>query len=312
MVTNKEATTESNGTKTASRRPPIIVVMGHVDHGKTKLLDTIRQANVIEGEFGGITQHIGAYQVEHEGNTITFLDTPGHEAFTAIRARGAKVADVAILVVAADESVKPQTKEAIRIIKESETPYIVAVNKIDKEGANVQRVKQDLANEEVLVEGYGGDVPVLEISALQGKGIDELLEMVLLVSDLQDLKADASLGGEGVIIEAHLDKKRGTVATALVHNGTLRTGDYIVVGAVTGKVRAMEDFNGEQIKEAGPSQPALILGWTQAPEIGQTFRGTNVKKVADEWERDSVPAGDSHAFFPTGTRGYWRPVTSSG
>ena len=295
MVANKDQVQDKNAT--ASRRPPIIVIMGHVDHGKTKLLDTIRKTNVVEGESGGITQHIGAYQVVHEDKAITFLDTPGHEAFTAIRSRGAKVADVAILVVAADESVKPQTQEAIAIIKESETPYIVAINKIDKEGANIERVKQDLATNEVLVEGWGGDVPVIEISALQDRGIDELLEMVLLVSDLQDLEADASADATGVIIESHLDKKRGIIATALVHNGTLRVGDYVVVGAVTGKVRAMEDYNGEQIKEAGPSTPALILGWTRAPDIGQSLRATKVKKVADSWEEDSVPLSDTFAFF---------------
>ena len=295
MSTSKDKTPDK--TTPSPRRAPIVVVMGHVDHGKTKLLDTIRQANVVEGESGGITQHIGAYQVEHDGKAITFLDTPGHEAFTAIRSRGANVADVAILVVAADESVKPQTQEAIRIIKETETPYIVAINKVDKEGANIERVKQDLATNTSLVEGWGGDVPVVEISALQGRGIDELLEMVLLVSDLQDLSADAAGSATGVIIESHLDKKRGTVATALVHNGTLKVGDYIVVGTVTGKIKAMEDFNGEQIRQAGPSVPALVLGWAQAPDIGQTFRATDVKKVADSWEEDSVPASDTFAFF---------------
>lgn len=301
-MSDTEATKGKGVTKTASRRPPIIVVMGHVDHGKTKLLDTIREADVIEGESGGITQHIGAYQVEHEGKVLTFLDTPGHEAFTAIRSRGAKVADIAILIVAADESVKPQTQEAIRIIKESEIPYVVAINKIDKEGANIERVKQDLATNEVLVEGWGGDIPVLEISALNGNGIDELLEMVLLVADLQDLEADASGSGTGLIIESHLDKQRGTVATALVHDGTLKVGEYIVVGAITGKVRALEDFNGEQIKEAGPSQPAVVIGWTQAPEIGQTFRSTDVKKIADSWEEDSVPTGESFVFFKESVR----------
>lgn len=297
MPTNRGATSENKAGKTASRRPPIIVVMGHVDHGKTKLLDTIRKTNVIEGESGGITQHIGAYQVELDDKIITFLDTPGHEAFTAIRSRGAKVADIAILVVAADESVKPQTQEAIRIIKESDIPYVVAINKIDKEGANIERVKQDLATNEVLVEGWGGDVPVVEISALNGTGVDELLEMVLLVADLQELDADASANGTGVVIESHLDKKRGMVATILVHDGSLKVGEYIVVGTVTGKVRAMEDFSGNTIAQALPSQPAMVIGWTQAPEIGQTFRSTTVKKVADEWEQDSVPATDSFAFF---------------
>jgi len=279
---------EQSSTSTAVRRPPIVVVMGHVDHGKTKLLDTIRKTNVVADESGGITQHIGAYQAQVADKTLTFLDTPGHEAFTAIRSRGARVADIAILVVAADESVKPQTQEAIRIIKESELPVVVAINKIDKEGANPNKVKQDLAAADVLVEGWGGDAPVVEISALEGTGIDDLLEMVLLVADLQDLAADPSRGATGVIIESHLDKRRGIVATALVHDGTLRVGEYIVVGTVTGKIRAMEDATGESMGEVGPSQPALIIGWTHAPSIGQPFRATNVKKVADEWERDSV------------------------
>ncbi|MBI2062100.1 MAG: translation initiation factor IF-2 [Candidatus Yanofskybacteria bacterium] len=266
-------------------RPPVVVVLGHVDHGKTKLLDTIRKTKVAEGESGGITQHIGAYQVEVSPSAdstgspqagsgpkmITFLDTPGHEAFTAIRSRGAKVADIAILVVAADESVKPQTKEAIRIIKEEKIPFIVALNKIDKEGANVQKVKQDLATEDVLVEDWGGKIPVVEISAKTNKNTDALLDMVLLVAELEELKEDLSSPAQGVIIESNLEKRRGYVATALVNKGILNVGDFIVVGTVVGKIKSMEDFMGKSIVQAGPSQPVLITGWPAAPDIGKEF-----------------------------------------
>ncbi|MEK7138836.1 MAG: GTP-binding protein, partial [Patescibacteria group bacterium] len=247
-------------------RPPVVVVLGHVDHGKTRLLDTIRKTNVAEKESGGITQRIGAYQVEISPSTpsissgqassgpkkITFLDTPGHEAFTAIRSRGAKVADIAVLVVAADESVKPQTKEAIKIIKEEKIPFVVAINKIDKEGANIQKVKQDLAAEDVLVEEWGGKVPAVEISAKAGKNVSELLEMILLVAELEELEEDLSLPAEGVIIESHLDKRRGYVATALVRKGILHLGDWVVAGKLVGKIKSIEDFLGSPIIEARP------------------------------------------------------------
>ncbi|HXV26981.1 MAG TPA: translation initiation factor IF-2 [Candidatus Paceibacterota bacterium] len=286
----------------ANVRPPVVVVLGHVDHGKTKLLDAIRETNVVAGESGGITQHIGAYQATANGRLITFLDTPGHEAFSAIRSRGATVADVAILVVAADESVKPQTEEAIRIIRESETPYIVAISKMDKDGANPAKVRQDLASAEVLVEGWGGDVPVTEISAKTGAGIPELLDMVLLVADLNDLTADPAKSATGVIVESHMDKRRGFIATALVQDGTLHVGDYIVVGSVTGKVRSMEDFNGGTLTEALPSQPALVLGWTSAPDLGRPFRATDIKKVADEWAADSVASAPPFEHFRSSLR----------
>jgi len=227
-------------------RPPVVVVLGHVDHGKTRLLDTIRKTNVADKESGGITQHIGAYQINLQPTayslqpkTITFLDTPGHEAFTAIRSRGTKVADIAVLVVAADESVKPQTKEAIKIIKEEKIPFVVAINKIDKDGANVQKVKQDLAAEDVLVEEWGGKVPAVEISAKAGLNISELLDMILLVAELEELEENISLPAGGVIIESHLDKRRGYVTTALVQKGILRLGDWVVVGKVVGKLKSM-------------------------------------------------------------------------
>ena len=289
MVSFNVAMAPSTTQKSAETlRPPVVVVLGHVDHGKTKLLDTIRKANVIEGESGGITQHIGAYQAEANGKLITFLDTPGHEAFTAIRSRGAKVADIAILVIAADESVKPQTKEAIRIIKDAGIPCIVAINKIDKEGATSAKVKQDLAQEDVLVEEWGGQTPAIEISAKTGAGIPELLEMVLLVAELAELKEHVSGPADGIIIESNLDKRRGYVATALVQHGILRVGDWIVVGHVVGKVKSMEDFNGVIIDTARPSQPVVITGWQEAPRVGEQFRTAGAKKAAEELAADSV------------------------
>jgi translation initiation factor IF-2 len=281
-------TSNTPANQRAPSRPPVVVVLGHVDHGKTKLLDTIRQTNVMEKESGGITQHIGAYQAEHNGRLMTFLDTPGHEAFTAIRSRGAKVADVAVLVVAADESVKPQTKEAIRIIKETGLPTVVAINKMDKEGANPAKVKQDLAQEDVLVEEWGGQTPAVEISAKQGTGIPELLDMIVLVTDLLELPAATQVTAKGVIIESHKDVRRGYIATALVQEGILRTGDWIVVGHVVGKVKTMDDFRGMAITEAGPSVPVQITGWPESPQVGVAFRTASAKKAAEELATDSV------------------------
>ncbi|MEK7638183.1 MAG: translation initiation factor IF-2 [Patescibacteria group bacterium] len=281
--------------KASVGRPPVVVVLGHVDHGKTKLLDMIRETNIVEGESGGITQHIGAYQVDITTNDkrqttkkITFLDTPGHEAFTAIRSRGAKVADIAILVVAADESVKPQTKEAISIIKEAGIPCVVAINKTDKEGSNPAKVKQDLAQENILVEEWGGQTPAVEISAKTGVGIPELLEMVLLVAELQELKEITGGPASGIIIESNLDKRRGYVATALVQEGILHVGDWIVVGHVVGKVKSMEDFLGRVLEEARPSQPVLLTGWQEAPRVGGQFRTASAKKAAEELAADSI------------------------
>ena len=287
----------NNANQGKNVRPPVVVVLGHVDHGKTKLLDTIRKTKIAENESGGITQHIGAYQADINGKVITFLDTPGHEAFTAIRSRGVKVADIAILVVAADESVKPQTKEAIRIIKEEKIPFIVALNKIDKEGANIQKVKQDLATEDVLVEDWGGKVPVIEISAKEGRNIDALLDMILLVAELEELKEDLSSPAQGVIIESNLDKRRGYVATALVQKGVLNLGDWIVVGTVVGKIKSMEDFMGKAIVQAGPSQPVLITGWPIAPDIGKEFVVAPDKDEATEISEKNVNLAPLFSFF---------------
>ena len=261
-------------------RPPVIVVMGHVDHGKTSLLDAIRSTNVIEGEAGGITQHIGAYKVEVNGREITFLDTPGHEAFTSMRARGAQVTDIAILVVAANDGVMPQTVEAINHAKAAEIPIIVAVNKMDLEGANVEKVKQELTKYDLVPEEWGGDTIFVPISAKQRTNIDTLLEMVLLVADMKELKANPKKQAKGVIIEAKLDKSRGAIATMLVQRGTLDVGDTIVVGSVIGRIRAMTNEKGKKVKKAGPSTPVEITGLPEVPVAGETFYEVKDEKTA--------------------------------
>jgi translation initiation factor IF-2 len=249
-------------------RPPVVTVMGHVDHGKTSLLDAIRKTHVVSGEAGGITQHIGAYQVEVNGAKITFIDTPGHAAFTAMRARGASVTDIVILVVAADDGVMPQTIEAINHAKAASAPIIVAINKIDKSDADPQRVRAELLQHEVFVESMGGDVLDVEVSATKGTNLDKLLETVLLQSEVLELKANPNRAAEGTVIEARLDKGRGAVATVLVQQGTLKIGDIVVAGAASGRVRALLDDHGTQIKEAGPSTPVEVLGFADAPEAG--------------------------------------------
>jgi translation initiation factor IF-2 len=261
-------------------RSPVITVMGHVDHGKTSLLDAIRNTKVAAGEAGGITQHIGAYQVEVNGRKITFLDTPGHEAFTAMRARGAQVTDIAVIVVAADDGVMPQTKEAIDHARAAKVPIVVAINKIDKPGANPDFVKQQLADNDVVIEEYGGDVIAVPVSAKRGTGIEELLEMLLLVADLQDLKANPNGAAHGVIIEARMEKASGATATALVQEGTLKLGDTIVAGTIYGKVRAMFDDTGKRIKKAGPSVPVSVLGLPEVPAAGDRFEVAADDKTA--------------------------------
>ncbi|MCB4423383.1 translation initiation factor IF-2 [Synechococcus sp. HB1133] len=257
------------------RRPPVVTVMGHVDHGKTSLLDAIRQARVAAGEAGGITQHIGAYQVEVEHNNeprkLTFLDTPGHAAFTAMRARGTKVTDVAVLVVAADDGVRPQTLEAISHARAAEVPIVVAINKIDKEGSSPERVKQELSEQNLLAEDWGGDVVMVPVSAIKGENIDKLLEMLLLVTEVEDLQANPDRLARGTVIEAHLDKAKGPVATLLVQNGTLKTGDVVAAGPVLGKVRAMVDDNRQRLKSAGPSFAVEALGFSEVPTAGDEF-----------------------------------------
>ena len=261
-------------------RPPIVTIMGHVDHGKTSLLDKIRSTNVVSGEFGGITQHIGAYKVKINGREITFLDTPGHEAFTEMRARGAQITDIVVIVVAADDGIKPQTIEAINHAKAAEVPIIVAINKIDREGANIERVKQELLEENLVPEEWGGDTICVPVSAKTGEGIENLLEMILLVADVKELKANPNKQAKGTVIEAKLDKTRGSLATVLVQRGTLNVGDTIVLGDIVGRVRSMTNDKGEKVKKAGPSTPVEILGLGTVPETGETFYEVKDEKTA--------------------------------
>lgn len=261
-------------------RPPIVTVMGHVDHGKTSLLDAIRETRVTSGEAGGITQHIGASEATINGEKIVFLDTPGHEAFTSLRARGAQITDIAILVVAADDGVMPQTIEAINHAKAAQVPLIVAINKIDKANANPDRVKQELSENGVLIEEWGGDVVSVPVSALKGEGIDQLLEMVLLVSEMQELKANPNRPAVGTIIESELDKGRGPVATVIIQTGTLNVGDSIIAGSTYGRVRAMINHKGKRVKTAGPATAVEILGLSDVPQAGDKFRVTKDDKTA--------------------------------
>ena len=281
---NLEAEAEAEGEDVLEVRPPVVTVMGHVDHGKTRLLDAIRNTNVIEGEAGGITQHIGAYQVhttvEDEDRAITFIDTPGHEAFTAMRARGAKVTDVAILVVAADDGVMPQTVEALNHAQAANVPIVVAVNKIDKEGASPDKIRGQLTEYGLIPEEYGGDTMFVDVSARNGTNIDELLEAVTLTADVLELTANPNKEARGVAIEANLDKGRGAVSTVLVQSGTLRVGDAIVAGVAHGRVRAMFDENGQAVKEAGPSRPVQVLGLSTVPRAGDTFLSTEEERTA--------------------------------
>jgi translation initiation factor IF-2 len=253
-------------------RPPVVTVMGHVDHGKTSLLDAFRATDVVDKEAGGITQHIGAYQIEGRGRKITFLDTPGHEAFTLMRARGAKATDIVVLVIAADDGVKPQTLEALDHSRAADVPIVVAINKIDKPEANVDRVKQQLAEHELLIEEYGGDVVSCEVSAKKRLGLDDLLEMILLVSDIKEFKADPNKPATGVVLEARLDRARGVVATVLVQTGTLKTGDPFIAGSSFGKVRAMVDDHGQRTDTAGPSTPVEVMGFAGTPQAGDRFQ----------------------------------------
>ncbi len=275
---------ESEDIDNLIRRPPVITVMGHVDHGKTSLLDSIRESRVASGEAGGITQHIGAYQVEFEHESqkkkLTFLDTPGHEAFTAMRARGTKVTDVAVLVVAADDGCRPQTLEAISHARAAKVPIVVAINKIDKEGASPDRVKQELSEKDLIAEDWGGDTVMVPVSAIKKQNIEKLLEMILLVSEVEDLQANPDRFAKGTVIEAHLDKAKGPVATLLVQNGTLKSGDVLAAGSVLGKIRAMVDEHGNRIKEAGPSFPVEALGFSEVPTAGDEFEVYPDEKTA--------------------------------
>ncbi|MEK9201001.1 MAG: translation initiation factor IF-2 [Patescibacteria group bacterium] len=270
-------------------RPPVVVIMGHIDHGKSTLLDYIRKSNIVAKEAGGITQHLGAYEAMHGKQVITFLDTPGHEAFCAIRERGAQVADIAVLVVSAEDGVKPQTIEALKCIQTEKIPFIVAINKTDKPGADVEKTKQSLAENEIYVEGYGGDVPVVPISALTGKGIPELLDMIILVSEMGGFKADSNKLAEGAIIEAGLDNKKGIYATLLIKNGTLKSGNYIVADDAYSPVRILEDFLGKAIKSATFSSPVRVIGFNKIPTVGTKFIVVEDKKEAEQLAENYKP-----------------------
>lgn len=265
-------------------RPPVVAIMGHVDHGKTSLLDAIRKTSVAEGESGGITQHIGAYQVTKKDRTITFLDTPGHEAFSAIRAHGVRVTDVVVVVVAADDGVKPQTKEAIRLAKEAEVGIVVAINKIDKSDADVNRVKQELSDAGLIPDDWGGDTPCVEVSAKSDKGLSELLDMVLLVADIHKPTASQTGPASGIIIESHMETGRGAVVTVLVQDGTLQAHDWLVAGSSYGKIRSMENYLGERLKTALPSTPVVVSGFKSVPKFGDWFEVVADEKTARDFQ----------------------------
>lgn len=283
-------------------RPPVVTVLGHVDHGKTSLLDSIKNTKVVDGEAGGITQHIGAYQIESNGHPITFLDTPGHAAFTAIRARGARVTDIAVLVVAADDGIMPQTLEAINHAKAAEVPIVVAINKMDLPGADPERVKRQLSEQELLVEDWGGDIISVDVSAKTGAGIDNLLENLLLVAEIGELKANPNKPARGVVIEAKLDRKRGPSTTVLVQDGTLKIGDFIVAGGAYGRVKAMSNDQGKPIKSVLPGYPAEVLGFNNVPEAGDQLT------VAAN-EREGRSMAEANGKSDTGTSGQGRALT---
>ncbi|MBI2426673.1 MAG: translation initiation factor IF-2 [Candidatus Kerfeldbacteria bacterium] len=291
-VEKLEELLKEDQTNGAVARAPVVVVMGHVDHGKTTLLDAIRKTNVAGGEAGGITQSIGAYQVLENNRPITFIDTPGHEAFSAMRSRGANVADIAILVIAADDGLKPQTKEALEIIQRAGLPFVVALNKIDKEGADIQRVKTSLTEIGLTPEDWGGKTVIAEVSAKKGTGIHELLDLVLLVADLHadEITANPAREAVGTIIEAHIDKGAGPVATVLIQSGTLHMGDLVTVGAVYGKVKALKDYTGETVREAVPSMPVRILGLKEAPEVGDILHVTSDRQMIKKAIREHAMA----------------------
>lgn len=273
------------GVKTGAR-PPIVAIVGHIDHGKSTLLDYIRKTNVVAGEAGGITQHLSAYEAVHKNSsgehTITFLDTPGHEAFKAMRSRGLEVADVAILVVSSEEGVKPQTLEALKLISDVKIPYIVALTKIDKPGSNIEKAKSSLLEHGVYLEGLGGDVPYIHVSGKTGEGVPELLDLILLAAELEGLSADPLLPGEGLVIEAHVDSKRGNTATLMIKNGCVESGEYIVSGEAYAPVRIMENFLGKPIKVAHPGSPIRIVGFSTPPTVGEKWRTVESKKQAEE------------------------------
>lgn len=290
VVTVRQKTSDDPN---ATSRPPVIAVMGHVDHGKTSLLDRIRGAKVAQGESGGITQHISAYQIEHDGRKITFLDTPGHEAFAALREHGAYLTDLVVIVIAADDGIKPQTLEAIRFARKAGVKMIVASNKMDKEGANIDRLKGQLAEQELIPEDYGGDTIVMPISAQTGKGVNELIDMILLTTDVEDLKSTHGGPAKGLVIEAHMEQGKGPMASVLVEQGTLKKGDFLVAGDVYGKVKTLESTTGGAIDSAGPSTPVNVSGFKSLPEFGTPFEVVKNEKEARYKSEEAASSQDA-------------------
>ncbi len=295
---------KQNNQPNVIKRPPVVVIMGHIDHGKSTLLDYIRSSNVVDGEAGGITQHLSAYVVDHktkEGSEekITFLDTPGHAAFQQMRLRGADVADIAILIVSAEDGVKPQTLEALESIKAADIPYIVAINKIDKPGADIPRTQSSLIENEIYIEGMGGDIPWAPISAKSGDGISDLLDLVVLSADLAELTGDTNAPATGTVIEGHLDQKRGTTATLIIKDGTLKSGSYVVAGNTFAPVRIMEDSAGKNIKEASLSEPVGIVGFSDVPKVGIDFVTVDSKKEAEKMITEKASETDQKSFSNT-------------
>lgn len=279
------------------KRPPVVVIMGHVDHGKTTLLDYIRKTSVASREAGGITQSIGAYEIEHNNQKITFLDTPGHEAFSCMREHGASVADLAILVIAADDSVKPQTKDALNCILESKTPFIVAVNKIDTPGANIEKVKSDLSQAGVYLEGYGGNISWHAVSSKNGEGINELLDLILLATEMENLTYDENAETEGVILMSRLDNRKGNVVSVVLKNGTLKKNDFIATETASGKIKILENFEGKPSDKLLPSSPALIIGFESLPSVGETFK-TSESSLKIEIKKTPVPKTENQTEHP--------------
>lgn len=304
MATQKTTTSAQN----MKTRPPVVVVMGHIDHGKSTLLDYIRKSNIVAGEAGGITQHMGAYEVAHATGKITFIDTPGHEAFGSIRTRGAEVADIAILVVSAEDGVKPQTLEAYRAIQSAKLPYIVAINKIDKPEANIERTKLNLSENEIYLEGYGGDISFVPISALTGAGVPELLDLVNLTAEMNDMKADESALASGAVIEADLDSQKGVSGTLLIKNGHLKTGMYIVAEDTYAPVRILQDYLGKSITYATFSSPVSVVGFNKIPPVGAKFIAVENKKVAEQMAADFKPS----SIPKTAAGGHGGSYTSAG
>jgi translation initiation factor IF-2 len=317
MAKKNEIKTE----KKTETKIPVVAILGHVDHGKTSLLDFIRQSRLASSEEGGITQHTGAYQIDHKGRKITFIDTPGHEAFSAMRARGGKASDIVLLLIAADDGVMPQTKESIAHIKAAETPFIVVVNKIDLPGTNIEKIKKQLAESDVLVEGYGGDVPVVAVSAKTGQGVDDLLEMINLVADVHELKEENSKEFRAVVIESKLDKFKGPVASLIIKSGILKVGDSISTATTGGKIKSLTDSGGEQIKEASVSTPVEVLGFVSVPKVGEeaVVSSGEVRREAEKeetkklsvTERLSTPEKGASLIIKTDVAGTLEAITSS-